>query len=83
MDNTNNSSINKEKKPALGRPRKGKDRRLQIGVYIPSSVVDTIDEYVESKQPEMGRQYSRSDFINEAVNKHMRELGIIGGEEDA
>lgn len=71
-----------DKKPPLGRPRKGKDRRLQIGVYLPGSLVDIIDEYAENRQAELGKQYSRSDFINEAVEKHMRELGIWDGEDE-
>ena len=73
---------NKDKKAALGRPRKGKDRRFQVGVYLPGSVVDVIDNYVESQQRERPRQFSRSDFINEAVIKHMADLGIMEGSAD-
>lgn len=35
----------KESRP-LGRPMKGKDRRMQIGVYVAGSVIDMMDEYV-------------------------------------
>ena len=72
-----------DKKPPLGRPRKGKDRRLQIGVYLPGSLVDIIDDYAENRQAELGKQYSRSDFINEAIEKCLKDLGIFGGGEDA
>ena len=66
----------------LGRPMKGKDRRFQVGVYLPGSIVDTIDEYVVEQQKETPGQFSRSDFINEAVIKHMTDLGLIEGDKD-
>ena len=71
-----------EERPPLGRPLKGKDRRLQIGVYVSGSVIDTIDEYVEEQKAAKKWQYSRSDFINEAIDKHMKDLGLIGGDDD-
>lgn len=73
-------SENKENKP-LGRPMKGKDRRMQIGVYVAGSVIDLIDEYVAERQVTQ-RSYSRSDFFNEAIEKHMKDLGMIGGDRD-
>ena len=71
-----------DNRPSLGRPMKGKDRRIQVGVYIPGSVLDTIENYVEQRQA-TERGYSRSDFINEAITKHMTDLGMIGGDDDA
>jgi hypothetical protein len=66
-----------DSKRIFGRPLKGKDRRVSIAVYVTGSTVDTIDEYVMERQ-QTQRTYSRSDFFNEALEKHMKDLGIIG-----
>ena len=70
-----------EPKAPLGRPLKGRDRRVQIGVYVAGSVVDAIDAYVEARDIAERRSYSRSDFINEAIEKHMKDLGLWEGRE--
>ena len=72
----------KEEPKPLGRPMKGKDRRLQIGVYVAGSVVDIMDAYVEGRKATGQWSYSRSDFINEAIDKHMKDLGLIEGDDD-
>ncbi|MDR1687455.1 MAG: hypothetical protein LBS21_02440 [Clostridiales bacterium] len=69
----------KENKP-LGRPIKGKDRRMQIAIYVSVSALDTIDAYVEERHREK-RSYSRSEFFNEAIEKHMKDLGLLDGED--
>ena len=69
----------RESRP-MGRPLKGKDRRMQIGVYVAGSVIDAMDNYVANRQ-EKKRGYSRSDFINEAIEMYMGELGLLEGEE--
>jgi hypothetical protein len=61
---------------------KGKDRRFQIGVYVSGSTIETIDKYVMEHQGAKWGQYSRSDFVNEALEKYMKELGLIGGDDD-
>ncbi len=68
--------MDEKKKTALGRPMKGQDRRLQVAVYVTGSTLDTIDEYVTERQIER-RAYSRSDFFNEALEKHMKDLGLV------
>jgi hypothetical protein len=70
-----------ETKSQMGRPKKSKDRRIQMSFYIPTGVMDTIADYVEERQ-RTAKGYSRSDFINEAIEKHMRDLGLAGGEDD-
>ena len=64
----------------VGRPTKGKARRIELSVYVPSGTVDTIEEYVADRQ-QAERGYSRSDFFNEAIEKHLRDLGITEPEE--
>ena len=73
---------NKDERPALGRPLKGKDRRVQIGVYVAGSVIDMMDGYVAKRQAVEVRSYSRSDFINEAIEQYMTSLGLIEGKDD-
>jgi hypothetical protein len=34
-----------EASPPLGRPMKGNDRRLQLCIYVPGSVIAMIDDY--------------------------------------
>lgn len=55
-----------------GRPMKGKSRRVPTTVYIPTGTLDIIDEYLEQQ----GGSASRSDFINEALTRYMREKGL-------
>jgi hypothetical protein len=55
-----------------------------VAVYVTGSTLDTIDEYVAERQATQ-RTYSRSDFFNEALEKHMKDLGITtekGGDDD-
>ena len=63
-------------RPPLGRPLKGKDRRLQIGVYVAGSTLDIVDNYINKQQETVKRQYSRSDFVNEALELYLGELGL-------
>ena len=71
-----------EPKAPLGRPMKGKDRRVQIGVYVSGSVIDAIDAYVEERDIAERRSYSRSDFINDAIELYMKKLGLLEGGDD-
>lgn len=65
----------------MGRPKKGKDRRIDVKVYITGSVLETIDDYVAERQQER-RGYSRSDFFNAAVEKYMQDLGLAEREDN-
>ena len=65
-----------------GRPLKGRERRIQVGVYMMPNVVDMIDDYIAERYDPKKGQYSRSEFINEAVEKHMRDLGLIENKDD-
>lgn len=56
-----------------GRPMKGKTRRVPTTVHISTGTLDIIDDYLE----ERGGLVSRSDFINEAINEHLRRLGLV------
>ena len=53
-----------------GRPMKGASRRVPTTVHIPTGTLDIIDNYIDDREKnvETGRM-SRSDFINEAVNR--------------
>jgi len=73
-------AADKERKP-LGRPLKGKERRFQVGVYLSAYITDRIDAYVAERQISE-RGYSRSDFINEAVEKHMTDIGLTERSKD-
>ena len=57
-----------------GRPMKGASRRVPTTVHLPTGTLDIIDN--REKNVESGRM-SRSDFINEAVNRYLVELGLV------
>jgi len=61
----------------LGRPMKGRDRRIPTTVQISNSVLEILDDYVEERRAAGERGYSRSEFINEAMEKLMKERGLI------
>lgn len=63
-----------------GRPMKGKFRRVPATVHIPTGVLDIIDEYLEERNAQDGTKITRSDFIVEAIEAHIKKLGL---EEDA
>jgi hypothetical protein len=65
----------------LGRPPKGKDRRIELSVYVAGSTVAILEEYLAERQA-TERGYSRSDFFNEALEKHMADLGLLEGSEE-
>lgn len=58
-----------------GRPMKGKYRRVPTTVHIPTGTLDIIDDYIEEHG---GAKMSRSDFINEAIDARLKELGLVG-----
>ena len=64
-----------------GRPLKGKTRRVPITVHAATGMLDIIDEYVEEKNQQQERAYSRSDFYNEAAVLYMGHLGRLPEEE--
>jgi hypothetical protein len=71
-----------DSKKQMGRPKKLKDRRATVTFYITGSLLDTVDEYVDGRKAE-NRDYSRSDFANEAFQRYLRELGIaLEGDDD-
>lgn len=59
-----------------GRPIKGKSRRVPTTVYIPTGTLDIIDDYLEERNAKDGTKITRSDFIVEAINARMKELGL-------
>ena len=65
-----------------GRPLKGKSRRVPITVHSTIGVLVAIDDYVEERDSQEERAYSRSDFFNEAALLYLKQLGReVGGEE--
>lgn len=67
---------------AYGRPLKGRSRRVPITVHASVGTLDIIDEYVEERKKQQERQYSRSDFWNEAAALYMEQLGIAPKDEE-
>ena len=65
-------------KMPYGRPMKGASRRVPTTVHLPTGTLDIIDNYIDDREKnvESGRM-SRSDFINEAVNRYLVELGLV------
>lgn len=63
-----------------GRPMKGKYRRVPATVHIPTGTLDIIDNYLEERNEKDGTKITRSDFIVEAIDARLKELGL---EEDA
>lgn len=59
-----------------GRPMKGKFRRVPATVHIPTGVLDIIDEYLEERNAQDGTKITRSDFIVEAIEAHIKKLGL-------
>ena len=60
-----------------GRPMKGASRRVPTTVHLPTGTLDIIDNYIDDREKnvESGRM-SRSDFINEAVNRYLVEHAL-------
>ena len=52
--------------------------RWRATVHLPTGTLDIIDNYIDDREKnvESGRM-SRSDFINEAVNRYLAELGLM------
>ncbi len=59
-----------------GRPMKGKYRRVPATVHIPTGTLDIIDEYLEERNAQDGTKITRSDFIVEAIDAHLKKLGL-------
>lgn len=59
-----------------GRPMKGKYRRVPATVHIPTGTLDIIDNYLEERNEKDGTKITRSDFIVEAIEAHLKELGL-------
>ena len=59
-----------------GRPMKGKYRRVPATVHIPTGTLDIIDNYLEERNDKDGTKITRSDFIVEAIEAHLKELGL-------
>ncbi len=59
-----------------GRPMKGKYRRVPATVHIPTGTLDIIDEYLEERNAKDGTKITRSDFIVEAIDDHLKKLGL-------
>lgn len=59
-----------------GRPMKGKFRRVPATVHIPTGVLDIIDTFLEESNERDGTKVTRSDFIVEAIEEHIKRLGL-------
>ena len=59
-----------------GRPMKGKFRRVPATVHIPTGVLDIIDTHLEEINERDGTKITRSDFIVEAIEARIKELGL-------
>lgn len=59
-----------------GRPMKGKYRRVPATVHIPTGTLDIIDDYLEERNAQDGTKITRSDFIVEAIEARLKELGL-------
>ena len=68
---------------AYGRPMKGKFRRVPATVHIPTGVLDIIDNYLEEINERDGTKITRSDFIVEAIEEHIKKLGLGDDGEEA
>lgn len=66
-----------------GRPMKGKFRRVPATVHIPTGVLDIIDNHLEEINERDGTKITRSDFIVEAIEEHIKRLGLGDGGEEA
>lgn len=66
-----------------GRPMKGKFRRVPATVHIPTGVLDIIDNHLEEANERDGTKITRSDFIVEAIEEHIKRLGLGDGGEEA
>ena len=55
-----------------------KYKEQQKKKIFPTGTLDIIDNYIDDREKdvETGRM-SRSDFINEAVNRYLVELGLV------
>lgn len=61
----------------VGRPLKNKGRRVPITVHLATNMLDVIDEYVRQRDEEQERQYSRSDFYNEAADFYLKAINAV------
>ncbi|MEG1562186.1 MAG: hypothetical protein RR365_00835 [Bacteroides sp.] len=68
----------------LGRPMKGKTRRIPYTIHLEEETVAAIDAYAEERSQEEGKAYSRSDFLNTAAESLLRSLGKLpeGGDKE-
>lgn len=66
-----------------GRPMKGKFRRVPATVHIPTGVLDIIDTHLEEINERDGTKITRSDFIVEAIEEHIKKLGLGDDGEEA
>lgn len=66
-----------------GRPMKGKFRRVPATVHIPTGVLDIIDNHLEEINERDGTKITRSDFIVEAIEEHIKKLGLGDDGEEA
>ena len=59
-----------------GRPLKGKSRRVSVTIHSPVGLLDIIDNYVEERDSQEKRAYTRSDFFGEVALLYLRQLGL-------
>ena len=57
----------------MGRPQKLQDMRISTHLHITGRNIEAMTEYVNERKKEC-RDYSRSDFANEAFERYLAEL---------
>jgi hypothetical protein len=68
-----------ETNKAMGRPKKLTDNRTKITTYLDNSTIEAMDDYVHT-QKKVSRDYSRADFVNDAIQTYLKSRG--GGGDD-
>lgn len=61
--------------PTMGRPFKGRHKRVQITIYVDILRLDVIDKLVEEKRTAGDRSASRSEEYDLAIQAHLEHLG--------
>lgn len=64
----------------MGRPLKGRTRRFQQTIYAPGHILEIIDEIVAERKAAGEKDFSLSEFYNEAVTEKLHAMGKLSAE---